>query len=76
MSGSNRARVILGANPARPAIVAPGATRKRPSIEFYADLFDMIRMPDVTAPIESAGFEIASPAPAQCAQYIDSELKK
>ena len=58
------------------AMLAPGRTPKAVVERIYRDLVEVIRTPEVTAQIQSAGFEINTPTPSEFARYIDAELKK
>ena len=58
------------------AMLAPGRTPKAVIERIYLDLVEVLKTPDVSAQIQSAGFEINTPKPAEFARYIDSELKK
>jgi hypothetical protein len=42
----------------------------------YSDVLDVIRTPDVTAKLQTAGFEVSGITPAEFGQYMDRELRK
>jgi tripartite-type tricarboxylate transporter receptor subunit TctC len=58
------------------AMLAPGRTPKAIVNRIYSDVADILKMPDVAARIEAAGFEVSGIAPAEFAQYIERELSK
>jgi tripartite-type tricarboxylate transporter receptor subunit TctC len=58
------------------AILAPGKTPKHIVDRVYRDIANTLKMPDVAAQIESAGFEVGGIPPAEFARYIDRELQK
>lgn len=58
------------------AMLAPGKTPKPVIDRIYRDVVDVLRMPEVSAQVQSAGFEINPIAPAEFARYIDAELTK
>lgn len=58
------------------AMLAPGKTPKPVIDRIYRDVVDVMKMPDVSAQIQAAGFDVGGLPPAELARYIDSELKK
>jgi tripartite-type tricarboxylate transporter receptor subunit TctC len=58
------------------AILAPGQTPKHVVDRVYRDIANTLKMPDVAAQIEAAGFEVGGIPPAEFARYIDRELQK
>jgi tripartite-type tricarboxylate transporter receptor subunit TctC len=58
------------------AMLAPGKTPKSIVNTIYSDVADILKMPDVAARIQAAGFEVSGMTPAEFAQYIDRELRK
>jgi len=58
------------------AMLAPARTPKPIVNRIYSDVAEILRMPDVAARIEAAGFEVSGITPAEFAQYIDRELRK
>jgi len=58
------------------AMLAPARTPKPIVNRIYSDVAEILKMPDVAARIEAAGFEVSGITPAEFAQYIDRELRK
>jgi tripartite-type tricarboxylate transporter receptor subunit TctC len=58
------------------AMLAPGKTPKAIVDRIYRDLASTLKMPEVAAQIEAAGFEVNGLPPPDLARYIDAELKK
>ena len=58
------------------AMLLPGKTPKPIVERIYRDVADVLKMPEVAAQVQAAGFEIDPIPPAELARYIDSELKK
>lgn len=58
------------------AMLAPGKTPKPVIDRIYRDVVDVMKMPDVSAQIQAAGFDVGGLSPAELARYIDAELKK
>ncbi|MDB5921273.1 MAG: hypothetical protein JWN13_209 [Betaproteobacteria bacterium] len=58
------------------AMLAPGKTPKPIVDRIYRDLASTLKMPEVAAQIEAAGFEVNGLPPRDLARYIDAELKK
>jgi tripartite-type tricarboxylate transporter receptor subunit TctC len=42
----------------------------------YADVAKVLNTPEVSAQVQSAGFEVNAIPPGELARYIDAELKK
>ena len=58
------------------AMLAPARTPKPIVNRIYSDVAEILKMPDVAARIEAAGFEVSGITPAEFAQYIERELRK
>ena len=58
------------------AMLAPGRTPKAVVDRIYRDVVEVLKMPDVTAQVQAAGFDVNPITPAEFARYLDSELKK
>jgi len=57
-------------------IMAPARTPKAIIDRIYRDVVDIIKTPEVSAQIQTAGFELGGMPPAQFSDYIKAEMKK
>ena len=57
------------------AMLLPAKTPKPIVDRIYRNVAGVLKMPDVAAQVQSAGFEIDPIPPGELARYIDSELE-
>ena len=58
------------------AMLAPGKTPKAVIDRIYRDLVEILKVPEVAAQVQAAGFEVNPITPTEMARYVDSELRK
>jgi tripartite-type tricarboxylate transporter receptor subunit TctC len=58
------------------AMLAPGKTPRAVVDRIYRDVATTLKMPEVAAQIETAGFAVGGIPPAEFGRYIDAELRK
>lgn len=58
------------------ALMAPGKTPKAVIDKIYADVLEVLKVPEYAAQMKAAGYELGGMAPAEFARYINSEMKK
>ncbi len=57
-------------------LLAPAGTPKLLIDRIYTDVLAVIKLPDVSAKLQAAGFELSGMPPAQFRQYLHDEMKK
>ena len=57
-------------------IMAPAGMPRAIIERIYRDVLDVIKMPDVAAQIQTAGFELGGMPPAQFSDYLNAEIRK
>ncbi len=57
-------------------MMAPGKTPKAVIDKIYADVLEVLKIPEVAGQIQATGFEQGGMPPAEFARYIKSEMKK
>ena len=57
-------------------LLAPAGTRKALIDRLYNDVLAVMKLPDVSAKLQGAGFELDGRPPAQFKQYLQDEMKR
>jgi len=57
-------------------VLAPAKMPKALLQRIYADVLEVMRLPEVSAQIQAAGFDVGGLPPGEFAQYIDREVRK